>query len=395
MTVGVQSARELKWNRRLQRFTFFLGIVLLHEILFLSLAHVVIWSTPRPDYLYHRAIFMRVPSPPAPKAPLPSAITAAVPLFHPPQPGVPVVTRPILTTFHTYNVAVDMRGDVDQILNHLPAPGLQAKQPAAAEKENDSGDNGKEGYGQLGQGTGFVGVLYDLKQTPYGLATDIAENAVELSTEDDCDPDWLDSEPTKNGLDVLRSFVQTWDTKILDKYYQAPKNVYATQICVPYTTSKNGPAAFQMQDTVHPRRWNVVYRARIVPPETGEFRFIGFSDDFLMVRIDSQNVLDANWPGEEIDLVADVDEDVGLGPEGVPLKCGKWIQMEAGVPMNMQVLIGEGPGGFSGFLLMIQKQGDNSPKGDYPVFQLKESPIPDLDPNFHFSKKRMVFGVAN
>ena len=83
-----------------------------------------------------------------------------------------------------------------------------------------------------------------------------------------------------------------------------------------------------------------------------------------------------------------------MGPEHFPLKCGKWVQMEAGTPMDMLVLIGEGPGGFSGFLLMIQKRGDDSPKGDYPVFQLQDSPIPDMSTDFQFSKKKMVFQVS-
>jgi hypothetical protein len=60
----------------------------------------------------------------------------------------------------------------------------------------------------------------------------------------------------------------------------------------------------------------------------------------------------------------------------------------------MKVLIGEGPGGSSGFLLMIQKQGDDSPKGDYPVFQVQDVKIPDISYLPNFSKKKMLFQVS-
>jgi len=56
--------------------------------------------------------------------------------------------------------------------------------------------------------------------------------------------------------------------------------------------------------------------------------------------------------------------------------------VEQGTPIDIKILIGEGPGGSSGFVLMIQKKGDNSAKGDYPM---------DI-PNF--SKKKLLFELA-
>jgi len=76
------------------------------------------------------------------------------------------------------------------------------------------------------------------------------------------------------------------------------------------------------------------------------------------------------------------------------LKYGKWIQMEAGTAVPMKVLIGEGPGGYSGFILLIEKQGDDSPNGDYPLFQLQDAKIPDFGGGFTFTKKKMLFQPA-
>jgi hypothetical protein len=167
--------------------------------------------------------------------------------------------------------------------------------------------------------------------------------------------------------------------------------VYASQIWIPVTASVNAPKAFEVEGKVHARRWIIVYKGKITPPKSGMFRFIGFGDDFMVVHVNGQNVLDGSWTGEELDPAANRDEPVGMGPEGQPLKCGKWIQMEAGTPMDMEVLIGEGPGGASGFVLMIQEQGDNSPLGNYPVFQLKDAPIPDFGPDFTTPTRKMLF----
>jgi hypothetical protein len=44
---------------------------------------------------------------------------------------------------------------------------------------------------------------------------------------------------------------------------------------------------------------------------------------------------------------------------------------------------------------MVQKEGDGSPKGDYPVFQLQDSPVPDIGTRFNFSKKTVLFKLSN
>lgn len=268
---------------------------------------------------------------------------------------------------------------------------------AMGEGQGGGGSGGAGGgmtlYGAPGVG-GFVGTLYDLKQTPDRQPTDIGENEVERTGS--LDPKWQSSPATRKGLEVLRSFIKTWDMSLLDSYYKAPDTLHATQIFIPVTPSENAPKAFHVEDKVHPFRWIIVYSAKIIPHETGDFRFIGFADDFMAVRVGGQNVLDASWPGEELDSAADTNEDVGRGVEGQPLHCGKWIQMAEGTPLDMQVLIGEGPGGFSGFFLMVQKKGADTSVGDYPAFQLQDAPL-STEGEFPsaFSGKKMVFGVAS
>jgi hypothetical protein len=257
---------------------------------------------------------------------------------------------------------------------------------------NGSGDG--SGYGSdEPDDTGFLGNIYDLKQTADHQPTEAAENAVEASSGGTADPNFENSAPTKAGMRILGSFLSDWDMGTMDQYYKSPATLSNYQICIPVTLSENAPKAYHVEGIIHPRRWVAIYHAKITPPTSGTYRFIGFADDFMVVRIDDENVLDAtfNDPAENLHLGCNVNEDVGIGPENQPYKCGKWIPMQANITMDMQVLIGEGPGGASGFLLLIQKQGDNDAKGDYPVFQLKDVPIPDMGPGIIPSKKKIVF----
>ena len=389
MHANAPNPRKQAWYDRFARSGYFLGAVLLHLIVFLMIATVVIWKAPPPPPIdvFH-GVAVKVPPPP-PQPPPPPSTAPVNPQMEPEQVTVPVSTpRSAITSVNT-SFTIDTSKLLDQALNHL---GDQApKGTGLGTGPGSSGGTGG-GYGVAGTTPSFVGTLYDLKQTPDHKRTDIAQTQAEQNGEKD--PDWEHSAPFLRGLEVLRDFVKAWDMSELDKYYKAPNTLSATQICIPVTPSENAPIAFNVEGTVQPYRWIVIYHARIIPPESGEFRFIGFADDYMVVRVDQQNVLDASLSDKELVPEANVDLDVGKGPENQPLKCGKWIQMEAGTPMDMQVLIGEGPGGQSGFLLMIQKQGDNSPKGDYRVFQLQDSDVPEMGAGFEFSQKKMLFKVA-
>jgi len=389
MHANAPDPRKQKWHEKMVRSSYFFGAVLFHLILFLLVATLVIWRPPpAPTNDVFHGVAVKMPPPPVQSQS--SGAAAANPQFEPQPEVVPVVAPiPTITSVHN-NFNVDTPKNLDASLSHLSQLTPVGAGLAAGASTGLSGNG--EGYGAAGNGTGFVGVLYDLKQTPDKKPTNIANTQAELRQGKALN--WRKSPATQNGLKALRTFVKTWDTSLLANYYQAPTPLFATQICIPLTESINAPKAFHVEGTVAPMRWIVIYHAWVIPPESGQFRFIGFADDFMVVRVGGQNVLDASWNGEELAPEANVKEAVGLGVERQPLKCGKWIQMEAGTPVDMQVLIGEGPGGHSGFLLMVQKQGVATPQGDYPVFQLQDSPIPDLDKTFHFSKKKMVFQLS-
>jgi hypothetical protein len=344
----------------------------LHLIIFSLIATFVIFQAPKPEteasFGQVKSMPVKVPPPPAPPA---SGDTANNPTLEPQPVVVPVVTPPSAITTINHNFTVNTTKAFTQALSQVPA----TLAPQGTDLGH-AGAGGNTGAGSLyGSGSGnpqdLVGYLYDLKQMANGKPTEIMGSA-------------------KAGLEFLRSWVKDWDMSALDKFYKAPNPLYATQIFIPDRKSEESTKAFGVDGVVQAKRWIIVYTAKVIAPETGTFRFVGWADDFMMVRWDGVNVLDASYPGEELDPSATADKaDIGFNNWR---RYGNWIQMQEGAAVQMQVLIGEGPGGDSGFTLMIQRQGDDSKNGDDPVFQLKDAPIPDYGKGF--SKKKMLFQEA-
>ncbi len=249
-------------------------------------------------------------------------------------------------------------------------------------------------YGAPG-GAGLIGNLYDLKQTMDGQPTDMAENEVESGgREDSTDPNYQNSPQTKAQIAFLSHFVTDWNMGDLDTYYKSDQSLSLAQLAIPEHPSNEATVDFHVADKVRARRWIAVYSAKILPPEAGTYRFIGFGDDFLVVNIDGKNVLDASYPIERVDPSADTSENVGQAWAGQSLVCGQWFQMQAGIASTIQILIGEGPGGASGFVLMIQPQGDGSSPGDYPIFQVGDMDVPEMNiPNF--TRKKLLFQLSD
>jgi hypothetical protein len=359
------------------RFGFFLMAVLLHLLLFFLVATWVIFAAPKQDaetsFQPVKGLPVKVPPPPDPSA---SGASASNPQAEP-QPVIVPVTAPLhAITSVNVNFSVDTTKSMDQAMTHI-----NLTQAAQGTGLDAAGAGGRSGTGSMygsttGSGQELVGQLYDLKQTPGRKATEFA------------DPSDDHNGTTWNGLDFLRSFVKDWDLSTLDRFYKAPITLYATQIFIPERRSEESTKAFGVSDVVQAKRWVIVYNAKVTAPETGTFRFVGWADDFMVVRWNGDNVLDACYAGELLDPSARTDSAANRVH-------GKWIDMEAGVPVPLQILIGEGPGGFSGFLLSVQKKGAESTTGDDPVFQLADGPIPDLpDLGKGFTKKKMIFQPA-
>ena len=246
-----------------------------------------------------------------------------------------------------------------------------------------------------GSGNEFIGVFYDLKQDKRGELTEIGK----LAETDKAQAEVLCAE-------VIKNFVESgFRVKELDDFFAAPKRKYATSFNMPSMSANAAPQAFGVDDQVKPSFWLCVYRGQITAPEDGRYRFWGLGDDVLTVRVRRRVVLDACWPekvgklsnwtssdddsrvfpvnGNILGSVSKPDFSTmirkiaprirgGESPFGLVnefqlsgdylrvgnrLVIGDWFQLRKGQKVDMEVLIGEIPGGEFTCRLLIEQRG--------------------------------------
>jgi len=183
---------------------------------------------------------------------------------------------------------------------------------------------------------------------------------------------------------ILRDYVDSgWDPSKLSRFYRSPRRLKATTIMIPITSSILGPAAFG-EDINEGYCWVVHYKGKLVHKEGLTFRFWGASDDVLTVRVDGKTVLAANleWTGVDAYLIAN--DWVTSAPNSRKYRLasqkmvgGDWITLAPGVPLDMEAIAGEGPGGEFHAQLLVEVQGEEYPLNDrgapiYPIFAMEE-----------------------
>ncbi len=232
-------------------------------------------------------------------------------------------------------------------------------------------------FGQKTQSeAALMGILYDLKQTQ------------------DRQPTSVDPDTYFKVLDEF--FSKGWDETILNKYYRVSRPLYTTQIFIPQISANEAPKAFGAEATVKPSRWIIHYKGQVSPPEDGTYRFVGSSDDFIAVAVNGKTELIAplrqlspasfpltNWKSTD---------GFGLPAADGQFVNGDWVAMKAGEPIDLDVIIGERPGGVFNAFLMVEKQGGSyEMKNDHPIlpiFQVAPYDTPSGDPSLEpqFSK---------
>jgi len=219
-------------------------------------------------------------------------------------------------------------------------------------------------------GSGLKGYLYDLKQTKDRRPLTI-KNA--------------------DYYAFLGKFVdQGWDDTLMDKYYRAQKPLYASRFAIHFRSSLDAPTAFHVEKEVKPSYWAAVYRGKVSAPE-GDYQFVGFADNVIVVSIAGQLVMDGGW--NLIEKNPELHQSIPsllwcsactgkFGPHYY-LKKGPVFHMKAGEAVDMNVLIGD-DGGQCAFFLQVRKV--DNPFGptpddtsDIPFFQLDDNAAPTFD----------------
>jgi len=356
-----------RWQGRLIRSGYFVGAVLLHLILFLLLATWIVFKAPatQVDVTSFLPVSVRRPPPPAP--PPPSGGDAAN-NFEPavqtaPPPTVPTIVATLNSSSFTVktvkvaipNLPASMSAPVGTGLSGHDAPGQEAGAGSPFGSAGGSGVPQLEGY------------LYDFKQTRDGQPTNIDSGGYEHKI-----------------LDFINA---DWDESVLRDYYKSPKPLSTSSIFVPVINAEDGPKAFGVENEVKPNLYCVLYKVTASPPQEGTYHFVGTADDILFVRVNHQTVLDGTDYGIDKELRAKEKsfQMTNFNPT-FPNNADFWIgtpfHVSAGETVDIEILIGEQPGGKSDYFVYImrdedadayQKQSNGSPL--LPVFQLDSNPI--------------------
>jgi len=235
----------------------------------------------------------------------------------------------------------------------------------------DPGEVSVFGSGQT-VGNDFVGTFYDFKRDRHGK------------------PLMAGMDPDKYHALLMKFFRNGWKPSGFSRYYRSPKKLYATTFMVPPIFSTAAPAAFGEPDTGG-WLWAVHYQGQLVYKEDITFRFWGFADDIMLIRVDGKVVLSACWHDRPDGGRGGITSQVYYSPIWQTSSpdsfrywlgnnssvVGDWITLKAGEPLDMEVLIGESPGGIFCSMLMVEVQGaeyEKGPQGNpvLPIFKTAE-----------------------
>jgi hypothetical protein len=156
---------------------------------------------------------------------------------------------------------------------------------------------------------------------------------------------------------------------------------------IPKGAASIAPESFGAADEVEATLLTAVYKGTFKPAKTGRFRLIGRADDLLIVRINGRMVIDAslrvfdpysNWEKKDKTDVTEwkaPNRLFNFGRRGDPVT-GDWFQLSEGVDTEIEVLLGEVPGGEFGGYLLIEKRGSSKPE----IFSTK--PLSSADKKF-------------
>ena len=216
-------------------------------------------------------------------------------------------------------------------------------------------------------GNDFVGTFYDFKRDRNGRPNTMTED--------------------KFVLELTKFVTGGWKPSRLAQYYRSPKKLYATAFMIPPIRSQIAPAAFDEPETLG-YAWAVHYKGQLVYPEDIKFRFWGMGDDVMVVRVDGEVVLNACWPSgtwESYTIggnwVSSAKNDFRFYLGNNLSRGGDWIELKAGEPKDMELIIGETPGGQFCSMLTVEVFGEEYPRNRQggPVLPIFKTEEPSLD----------------
>jgi hypothetical protein len=213
----------------------------------------------------------------------------------------------------------------------------------------EAGDGAEGGNGSFGSthrsSGGLEGMMYDFKKkrngedVPYDIAnpTEFVERAVRLQKAD-------------------------FSESSLSRFFRAPQSLFLTHLAIPFSNAESGPSFFGAEKEIKPSGWFVHYQGRITVPRSGTYRFSGLGDDYLVLMLKGRVRLAACWSDIQPAIAErwEPTKPTGewLGPFGnMRLAYGDWVHLREGEVIDIDLAIGERPGGKVGFILHVEEKG--------------------------------------
>ncbi|MDR0535478.1 MAG: hypothetical protein LBG65_03885 [Puniceicoccales bacterium] len=226
---------------------------------------------------------------------------------------------------------------------------------------------GVDGFGAAG----IVGTLYDIKRTPKGEPTAAAGSV-------------------PNYLAVARKFVNSgWNEAVLrGNYWESPTKLSLQQVLVPLMSAEAAPKSFKA-DGMAGKRWIAHYKGSVVAPFSGKMRFVGMADDWITVRWGKKNLLVAGYPASHTGSYVSGTPRKGAKPPAMPdgvgdsfpygfrrpnFQTGPWFNVSKGSTYEIEIAIGETPGGEFCATLAFQ-MGVRDAK--LLLFRMSNDPLPE------------------
>ena len=206
-------------------------------------------------------------------------------------------------------------------------------------------------------GVGLVGTFYDLKRDRNGK------------------PNGIHSEDRAIYQEVIKKFTSgaTWKMPASVNCFTGKSKLVAKAFLFPAIPDDEAGKSFGESST-GPGMWIAHYSGSFRSPVSGKYRFVGWGDNLLAVRLASNTVLDAsdlNYLGSK--SVSQLRGGVTFPKKGeTPLLNGSWFTLTAGRAMTIDVILGDEGGIFCAGLL-LEKEGDKPGNGkhnipDLPIF---------------------------
>lgn len=243
-------------------------------------------------------------------------------------------------------------------------------------------------FGKLG-GEGLPGVLVDMKQSPDRKPTEYAGEVSEAMY----------------ARIINKTAAKRFSDDMLKDFFHSTQKMSFTFLAIPNLPANEAPKAFHVEHEVQPRGWMVHYGGTVQPPAPGDYRFVGFFDDALIVYVNGKPVLDGSWypivGNGEKKRDESVRQDFGgpviPGTSNRHAYAGKWIKLEGST--RIDIVVGERPGGRFGGVLQVQARNGKYQKRDdgspiLPVFTTTKLTSADLTRLQEYAKVGNGYEIA-